>query len=63
MLENTENKSFSDRFARSVSKILRRIADAFFKKRFSNRAVVIETVAAVPGMVAAMLIHFKCLRT
>jgi ubiquinol oxidase len=42
--------------------ILRWTADFFFKKRYGHRAVVLETVAAVPGMVAAMLIHFKCLR-
>ena len=34
----------------------------FFKKRYGHRAVVLQTVAAVAGMVAAMLIHFKCLR-
>ena len=31
----------------------------FFKKKYGHRAVVLETVAAVPGMVAGMLLHLK----
>ncbi|MGA0823904.1 MAG: alternative oxidase, partial [Pelagibacteraceae bacterium] len=38
------------------------IADTFFKKKYGHRAVVLETVAAVPGMVGGMLIHLKSLR-
>ena len=53
---------FSDRFALGVTKFLRFFADTFFAKRYGNRAVVLETVAAVPGMVGAMLNHLKCLR-
>ena len=34
----------------------------FFKKKYGHRAVVLETVAAVPGMVAGMLLHLKSLR-
>ena len=54
--------SSSDYFAKVICKGLRWIADFCFKKRYGHRAVVLETVAAVPGMVGAMLIHFKCLR-
>ncbi|MBN8827237.1 MAG: alternative oxidase [Sphingobacteriia bacterium] len=54
--------NFSDRFARGMCKLLRWIADSFFKKRYGHRAVVLETVAGVPGMVGGMLIHLKCLR-
>ena len=53
---------FSDRFALGFTKLLRFCADAFFARRYGHRAIVLETVAAVPGMVGAMLIHFKCLR-
>ena len=53
---------FGDHFALILVKMLRFIADSFFKKRYGHRAVVLETVAAVPGMVGAALIHFKCLR-
>jgi ubiquinol oxidase len=41
---------------------MRFFADAFFKKRYGHRAVVLETVAAIPGMVGGMLKHFQCLR-
>lgn len=52
----------SDRVALWLTKLLRFIADAFFRKRYGHRAVVLETVAAVPGMVAGMLTHLKSLR-
>ncbi|MBT4490484.1 MAG: oxidase [Rhodospirillaceae bacterium] len=52
----------SDRIAYGFVKALRAIADAFFAKRYGHRAIVLETVAAVPGMVGAMLLHLKCLR-
>ena len=57
---NPEN--FSDRIALGFTKLLRFIADTFFKKKYGHRAVVLETVAAVPGMVGGMLIHLKSLR-
>ena len=55
-------KNFSDKVALSFTKFLRLLADTFFKKRYGHRAVVLETIAAVPGMVAGMLIHLKSLR-
>ena len=55
-------QNFSDKVALSFTKFLRFLADTFFKKRYGHRAVVLETVAAVPGMVAGMLIHLKSLR-
>ena len=55
-------KNFSDRVAFSFTKFLRFLADAFFRKKYGHRAVVLETVAAVPGMVAGMLLHLKSLR-
>ena len=55
-------KNLSDRVALSFTKFLRFLADTFFKKRYGHRAVVLETVAAVPGMVAGMLLHLKSLR-
>jgi ubiquinol oxidase len=41
---------------------MRFFADAFFAKRYGNRAVVLETVAAVPGMVGGTLQHLRALR-
>jgi ubiquinol oxidase len=51
-----------DIVARSMTKFFRLIADTFFAKRYGHRAVVLETVAGVPGMVAGMLLHFASLR-
>tara|TARA_B100000945_G_scaffold141757_1_gene113582 strand:+ start:162 stop:818 length:657 start_codon:yes stop_codon:yes gene_type:complete len=55
-------KNFSDFFALSMTKFFRLIADTFFAKRYGHRAVVLETIAGVPGMVAGMLIHLRSLR-
>lgn len=41
---------------------MRFFADAFFSKRYGSRAVVLETVAAVPGMVGGALQHLRALR-
>ena len=37
-------------------------ADYFFTNRYGHRAVVLETIAGVPGMVGGMLQHLKSLR-
>jgi len=51
-----------DWFAKSMTKFFRFFADTFFAKRYGHRAVVLETIAGVPGMVAGMLIHLRSLR-
>ncbi|WP_368065862.1 alternative oxidase [Hyphomonas sp.] len=55
-------RDLSDRVAYGLTKMLRFFADVFFRKRYGHRAVVLETVAAVPGMVGGMLNHLKSLR-
>jgi ubiquinol oxidase len=55
-------RGLSDRFAYGFTKALRFIADTFFAKRYGHRAIVLETVAAVPGMVGATITHLRCLR-
>ena len=55
-------KNFSDKFALSITMGLRWFADTFFAKRYGHRAVVLETVAGVPGMVAGMWNHLRSLR-
>ncbi len=55
-------KGLSDRVAFGFTKLLRFCADTFFAKRYGHRAVVLETVAAVPGMVGATINHLTCLR-
>ena len=52
----------SDFIALSFTKLLRFCADTFFAKRYGHRAVVLETVAAVPGMVGGMITHLTSLR-
>jgi len=55
-------RGISDRIAYGFTKLLRFCADTFFAKRYGHRAIVLETVAAVPGMVGATINHLKCLR-
>ena len=63
IFENNSLHSLSDRFAYSMTIFFRFIADTFFAKRYGHRAVVLETIAGVPGMVAGMWMHFKSLRS
>ena len=55
-------KGFSDHFALGFTKLLRLLADTFFAKRYGHRAIVLETVAAVPGMVGGTIQHLTSLR-
>ncbi len=52
----------SDWFAKTMTKFFRFIADTFFAKRYGHRAVVLETIAGVPGIVAGVWLHMKSLR-
>ena len=63
IFENNSLHTLSDRFAYSLTIFFRFIADTFFAKRYGHRAVVLETIAGVPGMVAGMWMHFKSLRS
>lgn len=55
-------QGLGDHIALGFVKMLRFFADTFFAKRYGHRAVVLETVAAVPGMVGGLLQHLKALR-
>jgi ubiquinol oxidase len=57
-----EPHTASDKFARSVVHGLAGVMDFFFAERYCHRAVVLETIAAVPGMVGGLLQHLKSLR-
>ena len=59
---HTPPQSFSDSFALFITKALRFFADTLFKKRYGHRAVVLETVAGVPGMVAGVVHHLRSIR-
>jgi ubiquinol oxidase len=60
--KHTKPKTMVDRIAFRTVKLMRIPADLFFAKRYGHRAIVLETVAAVPGMVGGMLLHLKSLR-
>ena len=62
ILERIKTVNVSDTFAYSMTRFFRFTADTFFAKRYGHRAVVLETVAGVPGMVAGVWMHFKSLR-
>lgn len=55
-------KDVRDRIAFAFVKFLRFFADTFFARRYGHRAVVLETIAAVPGMVGGVLQHLSSLR-
>lgn len=55
-------KTIGEWYVYGVVKTLRWCADLFFQERHGHRAVVIETIAAIPGMVGGGLQHFRCLR-
>ena len=57
-----EPKDFRDRIAYAFVEFMRFFADTFFARRYGHRAVVLETVAAVPGMVGGVLQHLHSLR-
>ncbi|KAJ1402246.1 Alternative oxidase [Sesbania bispinosa] len=55
-------KNFLDKVAYRTVKLLRIPTDLFFQRRYGCRAMMLETVAAVPGMVGGMLLHLRSLR-
>jgi ubiquinol oxidase len=61
-MKHYKPRGISDRIAWLFTKAMRFFADTFFQKRYGHRAVVLETVAGVPGMVAGMWTHLTSLR-
>ncbi|KAG8043358.1 hypothetical protein GUJ93_ZPchr0458g22788 [Zizania palustris] len=57
-----EPKNLPDKVAYWTVKSLRVPSDIFFKRRHASHALLLETVAAVPGMVGGMLLHLRSLR-
>jgi ubiquinol oxidase len=55
-------RSYRDGFAKGLAHTLASIMDFLFQERYCHRAVVLETIAAVPGMVGGLLQHLKSLR-
>ncbi|KAH9386015.1 ubiquinol oxidase [Nematocida major] len=57
-----KQRDLSDAIAWKAVRGLRLIADVVFYKRYIHRAIVLETVAAIPGMVGGLIRHLKSLR-
>jgi ubiquinol oxidase len=55
-------QGFRDRIAKTVVHLSAEAATFLFQDRYGHRAVVLETIAAVPGMVGAFFQHLKSLR-
>ena len=55
-------RTLSDRVAYRLVGMVQFVAGGLFGRRYRHRTIVLETIAAVPGMVAATLLHLKCLR-
>ncbi|KAM0873331.1 hypothetical protein ACQ4PT_038130 [Festuca glaucescens] len=54
--------TMGDKVARWTVKAMRWHADLFFQRRYGCRAMMLETVAAVPSMVASAVLHLRSLR-
>ncbi|XP_059663109.1 ubiquinol oxidase 2, mitochondrial-like [Cornus florida] len=55
-------EKFLDKVAYWTVKVLRIPTDLFFKRNFVYRVMMLETIAAVPGMVGGLLLHCQSLR-
>jgi ubiquinol oxidase len=55
-------KNIRDTLAKVIVHISARCADILFRSRYGHRACVLETIAAVPGMVGGLFQHLKSLR-
>nr|ULY68754.1 mitochondrial alternative oxidase [Phyllostachys edulis] len=62
LTKHHEPKVLFDKIAYWTVKLLRVPTDIFFQRRYGCRAMMLETVAAVPGMVGGMLLHLRSLR-
>ena len=58
LLRHHVPETLSDRFAAGAERLLTALAGGF-SRRYGGRVVVLETIAAVPAMVAASLLHLQ----
>mmetsp|Transcript_152237 Transcript_152237/g.469004 ORF Transcript_152237/g.469004 Transcript_152237/m.469004 type:complete len:300 (-) Transcript_152237:49-948(-) len=56
-------KTIGDRVAYSLVAVLEKAMHLFFREKYDHHAVTLETVAAVPGYVAALSRHLRSLRS
>ncbi len=55
-------KDFRDKVAKKIVHLSAEGATFLFQERYGHRAVVLETIASVPGMVGGLFQHLKSLR-
>jgi ubiquinol oxidase len=55
-------KTFGDKVAKKIVHLSASCADFLFRERYGHRAIVLETIASVPGMIGGTLQHLKSLR-
>lgn len=61
-LKHKTASKFSEHVAHKITQCLKFLLNIFYGTRYAKRAVILETIAAVPGMVAGMFNHLKALR-
>ncbi|RYV04000.1 oxidase [Shewanella sp. OPT22] len=61
-LEHRTPTKLSEKVAYKITQSLKFILNVFYGTQYAKRAVILETIAAVPGMVAGMFNHLKALR-
>lgn len=54
--------TISEHIAYKITQTLKFLLNIFYGSKYAKRAVILETIAAVPGMVAGMFNHLKALR-
>lgn len=55
-------KTLRDKIAKRIVHLSAECADFLFRERYGHRAIVLETIASVPGMIGGMFQHLKSLR-
>ena len=55
-------KDVRDKVAKYLVHLMAESADFLFKERYGHRAIVLETIAAVPGLIGGFFQHLKSLR-
>ncbi|ORX66715.1 AOX-domain-containing protein [Linderina pennispora] len=62
IMKHRKPENLADRAAHWVVKSARKPTDIFFRNKYLHRSVMLEVVAAVPGMVGALIRHIKSLQ-
>ncbi|WP_028865880.1 alternative oxidase [Psychromonas aquimarina] len=61
-LSHQKPSKVSEYIAYKITQTLKFLLNIFYGSKYAKRAVILETIAAVPGMVAGMFNHLKALR-